>query len=64
MLIVERVMKRVLPEGHWWAIVERDGVTTAYVVDGHAERVARSVYSNSNRTSTAASASVMRSSRK
>lgn len=40
-MVVRYVTKEQLPEGHTWALVERDGVTTAFVVDSLAERVAR-----------------------
>ena len=43
-LAVEYVTRDVLPQGHWWAIVERRGAWTAYVVDAVAERTARAVY--------------------
>lgn len=56
MLLVARVDKADLPQGHSWALIERDGVTTAYVVDGAAEKVARAVYSNANRSPAAESA--------
>lgn len=47
MLVVEYVQKHALPDGHWWMLVERDGVTTAQVVDGAAEKVVRVIYSSS-----------------
>lgn len=60
MLAVEYVDRARL-RGHYWALVERSGVTTALVVDGAAERVARAVYSSSRSADTAASASAIRS---
>lgn len=50
-LVVEYVGRDRMPDGHTWALVERAGVTTAYVVSSLAERLARAAYS---RASTAA----------
>lgn len=62
MLIVEYVDRAAMPVGHWWMLSERDGVTTATVVDGAAERVARAVYSSSRKRSSESNASTMRES--
>lgn len=61
MLVVQYVERDQMPKGHWWMLSERDGVTTASVVDGAAEKVARAVYSSSRNRSSEANASAIRS---
>jgi hypothetical protein len=48
-LIVVKTDRAAMPDGHTWLLVERDGATTAYVVDGAAERVARLVHAQAKR---------------
>lgn len=48
MLTVEYVSRDKMPDGHTWALVERSGQTTAYVVSSVAERIARAVYSRAS----------------
>lgn len=63
MLEVKYVRRAELPSDHCWALVERGGTTTALVVDGAAEKVARAVYSNSrNRPSDSNASAILDSS--
>lgn len=56
MLKINYVPREHMPEGHTWALVERRGVTVAYVIDSVAERVAREVYSRARSVPTSVSA--------
>lgn len=55
-LVVEHVGRDRMPDGHTWALVERAGVTTAYVVSSLAERLARAAYSRASKSPAAPSA--------
>lgn len=56
MLTVEYVNREQMPSGHTWALVERSGTTTAYVVSALAERLARAAYSRASKSPAAPSA--------